>query len=350
MHQPEDRTRAADLERERRAALAATATRQPVDAGSLPASAVLLQNTAGNAAMSRVVDMARQGGATAVPEAVQRVVRHGTAATTVQRAEEKATGGHGGINKRAGGSVLEKPTNEVERKFYSDMRAGKHAALEHVVPHSYSAADAKKMDSKTEGSDETHIYIDNLTHGMNKPKLLDIKVGESTASKQELLLTMEKAAAAKKKAKLKLADAVTGSKSNDYRVVAGTGLGGNRLMNGMLSKHNIRKLSNDASVYDEMAQQLEQVRGAARASGLAFIAASVLIAVDQEPTDGNQAASAKLKLIDFAHTFGSSTMSEEQTEKYRQRFDKGLQSLIEDVRAAARKASNQDGTSDQNVE
>ncbi|MBF8173943.1 inositol polyphosphate kinase family protein [Streptomyces olivaceus] len=339
MHHRKDRTRTEDLERERRAARGgATATRQPADAGSLPALTASLQNTAGNAAMSQVVDTARQGGASTVPGAVQRAVHPGANATPVQRAEEKATGGHGGIKKRADGRILEKPTNDVERNFYSDMRAGKHPELNDVVPGSHTAGAVKEMDSETGGSDDTHIYIDNLTQGMNKPKLLDIKVGESTSSKQELLLTMEKADAVKKKAKLKLADVMTGSKANDYRVVGGTDLGDSRLKNGMLSKHNIGKFSNDASVYDELLPQLGQVRQAAKSSGLAFIAASVLIAVDQEPADGSQAATAKLNLIDFAHTFDTSTMSEEQTEKYRERFDKGMQSLIEDVKAAADKA------------
>lgn len=342
MHHPKDRTRTADLERERRAArVDATATRQPVDAGPLPALTASLQNSAGNAAMSQVVDMARQGGST-VPDAIQRAVHRGATDTPVQRAEEKATGGHGGIEKRAEGRVLEKPTNEVERNSYSDMRAGKHPDLKSVVPGSHTAGAVKEMDSATGGSDESHIYIDNLTQGMNKPKLLDIKVGESTASKQELLLTMEKAAARKKKAKLKLADMLTGSKINDYRVVGGTGLGGNRLKNGMLSKQNIQKFSDEASVYDELIPQLEQAKLAAKNSGLAFIAASVLIAVDQEPTGGSQAATAKLNLIDFAHTFGTSTMSKEQTEKYRKRFDTGMQSLITDIGAAAEKARKQD--------
>ncbi|MGV9388195.1 inositol polyphosphate kinase family protein [Streptomyces olivaceus] len=339
MHHRKDRTRTEDLERERRAARGgATATRQPADAGSLPAFTASLQNTAGNAAMSQVVDTARQGGASTVPGAIQRAVHPGASATTVQRAEEKATGGHGGIKKRADGRILEKPTNDVERNFYSDMRAGKHPELNDVVPGSHTAGAVKEMDSETGGSDDTHIYIDNLTQGMNKPKLLDIKVGESTSSKQELLLTMKKADAAKKKAKLKVADVMTGSKLNDYRVVGGTDLGGSRLKNGMLSKRNIGKFSDDASVYDELLPQLAQVRQAAKSSGLAFIAASVLIAVDQEPTDGSQAATAKLNLIDFAHTFDTNTMSKEQTEKYQKRFDTGMASLIKDVGAAAEKA------------
>ncbi|MFH8411418.1 hypothetical protein ACH4FX_42685 [Streptomyces sp. NPDC018019] len=57
-------------------------------------------------------------------------------------------------------------------------------------------------------------------------------------------------------------------------------------------------------------------------------------AVDEEQAEGTPAASAKLNLIDFAHTFGPERMGEEQVRKYQDRFDKGMASLIAEVETA----------------
>ncbi|WP_190145016.1 hypothetical protein [Streptomyces glebosus] len=84
-----------------------------------------LQRTAGNAAVTRLLEDGRRDGATD-QEAVQRAVHGGTPGEVVQRAEEEATGGHGGIKDRVGGKIKEKPTNDVERDFSAGMRAGKH--------------------------------------------------------------------------------------------------------------------------------------------------------------------------------------------------------------------------------
>lgn len=148
---------------------------------------------------------------------------------------------------------------------------------------------------------------------------------------------MSKADAWKKKMKLKVADKVTGSADRGYRAVGGTGLKGkSRRAIGRESEQIVQGISADPSVYDLLVEQLTQVRTAAENSGLAFIAASVLIAVDEQPAAESPAATAKLNLIDFAHTFGPEQLSEEQVKKYRTRFDKGMTRLIADVKAAAR--------------
>ncbi|WP_395372804.1 inositol polyphosphate kinase family protein [Streptomyces tubercidicus] len=337
MYANRERGASADEDRERRATArpATTSARPPAaDADSVPAALLALQRTAGNAAVSRLVEDGRRGGASGATgrEAVQRGAAPGE---VVQRAQEEATGGHGGITDRAGGKIKEKPTNDVERGFYADMRAGKHPALDGVVPNSYTAEQVRTMDGeKGEGDDSTHIYIDNLTFGMKTPKVLDIKVGESTASKQELLTSMSKADAWKKKMKLKAADKVTGSADRGYRAVGGTGLKGSRRAIGRESEQIVQGFSPEPSVYDALVEKLTHVRAAAGDSGLAFIAASVLIAVDERPATESPAAAAKLNLIDFAHTFGSEQLSEEQVKKYRTRFDEGMARLITDVKAA----------------
>jgi hypothetical protein len=311
-----------------------TAARPQEAAGSIAAMMRTVQGAAGNAAVAQLAAGGwRSRSAGGVP-AIQRAARAAAPSRTVQRAEEEATGGHGGMEWRAGGSIIGKPTNEVERGFYADMRAGKHPALDGVAPASYTAEQVEQKDGK-KGDDATHIYIANLTSGMTKPKLLDIKVGESTASKQELLASMSKADAWKKKMKLKVADAVTGSASRGYRAVGGTGLKGkSRREIGRASEKIVGGFAEEGSVHDVLVEKLTHVREAAKSSGLAFIAASVLIAVDEEPAEGTSATSAKLNLIDFAHTFGPGRMSADQVKKYQQRFDQGMASLIEAVQAA----------------
>ncbi|QIY53771.1 inositol polyphosphate kinase family protein [Streptomyces sp. RPA4-5] len=340
MHSHGDRRAIADDSRRRQATARPTTkkARPTTDAGAGadPATVLALQRTAGNAAVTRLLEDGRPRDGATGQETVQRAVHGGTPGEVVQHAEEEATGGHGGIKDRVGGKIKEKPTNDVERGFYADMRAGKHPALEGVVPDSYTAEQVQTMDGeKGKGDDSTHIYIDNLTHDMKMPKVLDIKVGESTASKQELLTSMSKADAWKKKMKLKVADKVTGSADRGYRAVGGTGLKGkSRRAIGRESEQIVQGISADPSVYDLLVEQLTQVRTAAENSGLAFIAASVLIAVDEQPATESPAATAKLNLIDFAHTFGPEQLSEEQVKKYRTRFDKGMARLIADVKAA----------------
>jgi len=139
----------------------------------------------------------------------------------------------------------------------------------------------------------------------------------------------------KKKMKLKAADVVTGSARRGYRAVGGSGLKGkSRRQIGQETGQIVRGISEEAEVYASLVDQLTQVRASAKASGLAFIAASVLIAVDEQPAEGSPGTSTKLNLIDFAHTFGAKEVSKEQVEKYRARFDEGMATLIEAVKAA----------------
>ncbi|MFE3866446.1 inositol polyphosphate kinase family protein [Streptomyces goshikiensis] len=294
-----------------------------------------LQRAVGNAAVSRLVAVERQGGA-ASHGSVQHAMRGDLANEFVQTEEGAESGGHGGIANRVGGRIKEKPTNDVERRFYADMRAGEYPALEGVVPNSYTAQQVQAMDGQHgKGNDSTHVYIDNLTFSMKMPRVLDIKLGKSTASKQELFTSMSKADAWIKKMKLKAADMVTGSSDRGYRAVAGTGLKGkSRRSIGRETEQILQRISEQPSIYDVLVEKLTQAREAARNSGLAFIAASVLIAVDEQPPEESQADPVKLSLIDFAHTFGPGRMGEAQVAKYRDRFDEGIGRLIEAVQAA----------------
>jgi hypothetical protein len=266
---------------------------------------------------------------------VQRAASGRPAGMVVQRA-----GGHGGRRDRHGGRIVQKPTNEAEAKFYEQVRDGAHPGYEDIVPQSYSAYQVSQLDHETGGNDSDHIYLANLTHGMSRPRMIDIKIGSATASKQELRQAMSNAAAFMKKMRLEAADVATGSSSRGYRVVSGPGdEGSSRAKVGYQSSKYIEQYSESATVYQELVIQLRHVRDVVRAGGLAHIAASVLIAVDEAPTAGQPVVRAdSVKLIDFAHTFGSEQVSERQLTKYRDRFDAGLTDLIHDMeRSGSRK-------------
>lgn len=262
----------------------------------------------------------------------------------VERVEDGAVGGHGGISNRACGRIKEKPTNHVEREFYAELRAGEHPALDGVAPHSHTARQVTAMDGhQGAGDDSTHVYVDNLTFGMNRPTILDIKVGASTASWHELLRSMSKAAALAKKLRMKATDRLTGSASRGYRAVGSSGLTGGRLATGRRTPRIVRDFAREPGVAEAMLPQLIRVREAARASGLAFVGASVLIAVDEAPPEGRPVPSVKVGLIDFAHTFGPRSAGAKRVEKYRERFDQGMDRLIADVRAAGAAGPAQPG-------
>ncbi|MGW3296341.1 inositol polyphosphate kinase family protein [Streptomyces xiamenensis] len=267
-----------------------------------------------------------------------------TIGPAVERVEDGAVGGHGGISNRAGGRIKEKPTNHVEREFYAELRAGAHPALDGVAPYSHTARQVTAMDGhRGAGDDSTHVYVDNLTFGMNRPTILDLKVGASTASWHELLRSMSKAAALVKKLRMKAADRLTGSARRGYRAVGSSGLTGGRLAIGRRTPRIVRGFCREPGVPEAMLPQLIRVREAARASGLAFVGASVLIAVDEAPPAGRPVPSVKVGLIDFAHTFGPRSAGAKRVEKYRQRFDQGMDRLIADVRAAGAAGRQQPG-------
>ncbi|MBR7827885.1 inositol polyphosphate kinase family protein [Actinospica sp. MGRD01-02] len=247
------------------------------------------------------------------------------------------SGGHGGIQKRVDGQVLEKETNAVEVGFYTMVRQLPEGhPLKLVVPHSYEADDVARMEGRepeppTSGS---RIFIDDLTYGMREPTLLDVKIGSRTASRHELLRHLSASTAWLKKNKLKLADQVTGSSSRGYRVVGGTGLEGSRREIGRDSVAHMRTYVEEGSV-EALAGLLRDrilaIGAAAEKSGYAFVAASVLMAVDRQPTDASRAVD--VKLIDFAHTFrpGDPGTDLDQYAKYAANFRDGINALVDDL-------------------
>jgi hypothetical protein len=297
---------------------AARALAGPVPEASEPPAAgnaaVALQRTAGNAETS------------ATPTSVP-----------LQRA-----GGHGGLEFRDERRVIQKPTNEAEEDFYADRRTDPSDPITGVIPESYTENEVEERETRhgitppaREGGSGHEIFIENIAANMANPKLLDIKIGARTASKAELRGGgMSVAAAWYKKSKMMFSDVLTGSASRGYRVVDAPGMDESRMQAGRHSAAHIQNFvpRDQVEVWnthrDRIVEDLRAVLTAATSSHFTFIAASVLIAVGQEPA--TELPLTRVTLIDFAHPIerGNGTAPDPQFAKYRGRFIDGLDRLI----------------------
>ncbi|MEU5431582.1 inositol polyphosphate kinase family protein [Streptomyces olivoreticuli] len=249
-----------------------------------------------------------------------------------QQSQAHQVAGHGGIKSLQGGRILQKPTNAREYRLYALMRGGEALqGLAAVSPTSYSEHDPQ-LGLAGEEAKGVHVFLENMTHGMKSPKILDIKIGFRAASKNELL-THEgatPAAARWKKARLTAADVFSTSASLGFGVVGGTGVSGTRISRGRDSIQHLREYSSDSQVYGAIRKGLERIREAVREEWMAPLGASVLIAFDE--ASDNRASSVKVKLIDLAHTFGvEEGLTQEQVTKYQDRFILGISSLISTI-------------------
>jgi len=225
-------------------------------------------------------------------------------------------GGHGGVREVEEG-WLRKTTNQTEADFYRAQRQAP-GPLAPVIPAS--------RDPQAAGPNE--IEMQKLPG-----RMLDIKIGQRTASQHELQRQqgMSSLGAWWKKQKMKVADWATGSSERGYRVVGGTGVQGSRHQRGSDSDAHIHNLiassPNPVGAQQQMLAQLTQIRGAVAASTAAPIASSVLFGAGEH---GVQA-----KLIDFAHTMdqrpGETAKDARIRAKYRARFLTGIDSLHRQV-------------------
>ncbi|WP_329295671.1 inositol polyphosphate kinase family protein [Streptomyces sp. NBC_01455] len=255
------------------------------------------------------------------------------------------TGGHGGILERAGGTVLQKRTNATEWNFYETIR-NSGEKLENVIPKSFGrdgvlalesgvsdVGDPPLQDFET-GGISSDIFIENIAANFEKPSLLDIKIGESTASRSELLRHLTAREAWLKKRRMKFADRASGSSSRGWRVVGGTEIRGHRVQIGKNSRSHLQEfIESNSDAGADIARGLRAVRTAVVESSYAFIASSVLIAVDLGA--GSVERAAKVKLIDFAHAFAFEELGIDQHQKYRVQFLKGIDNLISNVEQIA---------------
>ncbi|MGW3631635.1 inositol polyphosphate kinase family protein [Streptomyces sp. NPDC005122] len=257
-------------------------------------------------------------------------------------ADTKSVGGHGGIVKRADGRVLQKPANEVERNFYRRLR-GSGDELRRIVPRSFTAGEVLALESELHpdqpvtvvdagtGRNSSDIFIENITHSMQRSRVVDIKIGERTASRHELLRHMDASGAWLKKRRVVATDLVRGSAARGWLLVGGSGIKGSRTQIGRDSHgHLARFLSSVENLAVRLTAELQQIREVADRSGYAFVGTSLLIAVDEGAEAADRTVEAKL--IDFAHVFSREDLGPQQFEKYKTRFLNGLDRLIDEIR------------------
>ncbi|MFF7581163.1 inositol polyphosphate kinase family protein [Streptomyces sp. NPDC008061] len=253
-----------------------------------------------------------------------------------------SVGGHGGIISRAGGAIFQKPTNETERRFYEGMRDSGNE-LERIIAKSFTVDDVLTLESQISGGQiyaakevergdaSTDVFIENIASDFQEPVLLDIKIGESTASRSELLRHLGKMEAWQKKTKMKVADTVSGSSARGWRIASGSGIYRNLAQ---IGKNPINQLQDFIGFSESVASQIEkalrEVRDVVARSDYAFVGSSVLVAVDRAGNDIQ--GSARVKLIDFAHAFTSEDLGTEQSQKYQIQFLKGIDNLIVEFR------------------
>lgn len=220
-------------------------------------------------------------------------------------------GGHGGIVFNADGT-LTKPTNATESAFY--QAHANDDDLQGLIPQYH-------------GDDNGNITLSNLTHGMQDPQVMDVKIGPKTVSYGELRESgMGRAASWLKKRKLRAADWYTKSSSRGFRLVSDpTGPDG-RSRSEIAREHPEDAFDRFLPADQEQqtaAAQIRAIRAAFADKNLAFVGASILIARD--------AHGVRVNLIDFAHAMEANGDAEHdaRVEKYKDRFLAGLDSLAD---------------------
>jgi hypothetical protein len=187
----------------------------------------------------------------------------------------------------------------------------------------------------------------DITSGMNDPRVLDVKIGASTASRHELMRKLRGGSAWLKKKRSQAVDWSTGSSTRGYRVVGGTGLeGGHAAEIGRNSKTHLRTYVESLAAHDSPEGSVEDLAAALRdkvreigdtaeRTGDAFVGASVVMAVDRRPGGSGDAAQVKLANVEHAFKVDDPGMSAEQHAKYAANFRAGIDSLARELDAIA---------------
>jgi hypothetical protein len=228
-------------------------------------------------------------------------------------------GGHGGVRVDPNDPTwLIKSTNPTEMAFY---RASHAKEISDFMPK--HGGRARLQDNE--------IRIENIKAGMREPKLMDIKIGSRTVSKEELLESGSTDFAAwHKRNKMRFADVLTGSQFRGYRVIAYDGdTSWTRFATGVkppswsfaefFGGHRLTELF--------AIGQLVKLSEAQALRSYKIVAGSVIICYDAENPHNVQ-----VKLIDFAHS-SIGPADDPDIIKYSQLFLAGLTTLITDMRA-----------------
>jgi len=217
------------------------------------------------------------------------------------------------------GRKIAKRTNQKEYEIYANP-----GGLRDIIP----AAERTNQDNQ-EVSDmgENVIIMQEMFYGIQEQSrvALDIKIGKSTASRSQLLESMEKSrlGAFFKKVKMKLYDRYTKSSTRGWRAIpiddgnrAKTGRNSETFLREQLDRINVSK----SAALRSIITQLNMIKDRLEQNQKTFIASSVLIVIDLQHPEN-----ARAKLIDLAHPVDANNRS---FQKYKENFDEGITALI----------------------
>jgi hypothetical protein len=235
--------------------------------------------------------------------------------------------GHEGTFHRISHERIAKITSSTESNFYNEYGE----QLAGIIPNHYPVSGEAREGLRATGEGEEIIEMENLMGNIANPMVFDIKIGESTASYDEIRKSKGKIGAAFKKMKMTISDWATGSRSpipfkrsRGWRLIPQDGQR-TRVGAGRYSKEVIiNKLSQLKRNFQAARLKIEQgIRSIYRRFinlDVTFVASSVLIVIDPANIENT-----KVKLIDFAHPIKS---NEEGYRHYRTNFIYGIYKLL----------------------
>jgi hypothetical protein len=235
--------------------------------------------------------------------------------------------GHEGTFHRISDERIAKITSSTESNFYNEYGN----RLRGIMPEHFEPSEEAREGLRAPEEDEAIIEMENLMGNIEEPIVFDIKIGESTASYDEIRKSKGKIGSAFKKMKMTISDWATGSRSpipfkrsRGWRLIPQRGQG-TRIGAGRYSKEVIiNQLSQLEGNFEAARLKIEEgIREIYRTFidlDVTFVAASVLIVIDPVNIENT-----KVKLIDFAHPIKS---NEAGYRHYRTNFIYGIYKLL----------------------
>ncbi len=217
------------------------------------------------------------------------------------------------------GRKIAKRTNQNEYEIYINP-----GGLRDIIP---TTERTNKDNQEVSDMGENVIIMQNMFYGIPEHSLvaLDIKIGKNTASRSQLLKSIEKSRVGTifKKMKMRLYDHYTKSSTRGWRAIPING--GNRAKTGRNSETFVREQLNRIDVSKgvtlrSIITHLNLIKDRLDQNQKTFIASSILIVIDLQHPENVRA-----KLIDLAYPID---VNNNLFQKYKKNFDEGIIELI----------------------
>jgi hypothetical protein len=276
-----------------------------------------------------------------------------------QSGKLKTVGGHA-ENFSVQDGFLIKKSNRTEGRFYEQLK-NHELGLSDFMPHcakiEYSP---KTLKLKKHNQGYSIVFIEDLRQGFQQPIIYDIKLGTRTVSSKELRVTgSRRSDILRKDLRLHMADEISSSSKRGYRFVGSSMSHDSRVHLGTHPDEMIEHIAahlcrNDLMLVVAELENLTAYLKTKEGRRFEFIGASVLIVAESEsPSKASvQAATPKVKLIDFAHSniVGPKGLvldngmlhTSHRKRLYQQGLRFGLANLAKDLRVILEKKTNID--------